>query len=75
VGNREGEELLCVGDLLGQGTVRVALALLSEGGLLQTGLPRLVLGPGSGESVGEGEREGWRGRKRVGAGPCAPVAP
>ena len=58
MGSREGEELLCVGDLLGQGIGRVALALPSEGGLPQTGLPRLVLGPGSGESVVEGERGG-----------------
>jgi len=77
-GSREGEELLRVGDLLCQGIGSVALALPSEGSLPQAGLPRCVLGLGSGEGIGEGgrrtrhgERHGWGCRKGVGAGPCA----
>jgi len=72
-----GEELLRVGNLLGQGISCIALALPSECGLPQTGLSRHELRPSSNKGGGEGgvgsrriERWGWWSGERVGAGPC-----
>ena len=75
MGGRRGEELLRFDNLLGQCISCVALR--SECGLPQTGLPRHILRPSSDKGGVEGgvgsrcgERWGWSG-ERVGAGPRA----
>ena len=67
-----------MGNMLLQGISRLALAVPSEGGLLQTGLPYRVLYLGSGKGSGKsgvrscrGARRGWWSRESVDAGPCA----
>ena len=63
VGGRGGEELLCVGNLLGQGISCIALALPSECGLPQTGLPHHVLCPSSDKGGGKGRVGSRRGER------------